>query len=199
MIAYQSYNQEPLNGEAARWVDQHLDELPLRLGYHMPDERNALAGYRRNERPPAAAPAASTGRHRPRRQRRRPAARAGKASLPLTNPLLTSLRGRQAAARNVRRPRKLTRTDRETSAMPPRCRTVFQSHCNETSWGRCTGEFLPPSGTNQTPFVAIAKSSRSLRGLVLAFVRKNARRSCRRAGVTSIPFLTPAFREPGWV
>jgi ubiquitin-protein ligase len=30
MIAYQSYNtKSPLNGEAARWVDQHVDELPL--------------------------------------------------------------------------------------------------------------------------------------------------------------------------
>ena len=30
LISYQSYNtKSPLNGEAARWVDQHLDELPL--------------------------------------------------------------------------------------------------------------------------------------------------------------------------
>jgi len=30
MIAYQSYNtKSPLNGEAARWVDQNLDRLPL--------------------------------------------------------------------------------------------------------------------------------------------------------------------------
>ncbi len=30
MLAYQSYNvKSPLNGEAARWVEQHLDELPL--------------------------------------------------------------------------------------------------------------------------------------------------------------------------
>ncbi len=30
MLAYQSYNvKSPLNGEAARWVELHLDELPL--------------------------------------------------------------------------------------------------------------------------------------------------------------------------
>ena len=30
MIAYQSYNtKSPLNGEAARWVEEHLDQLPL--------------------------------------------------------------------------------------------------------------------------------------------------------------------------
>lgn len=30
MLAYQSYNvKSPLNGEAARWVEEHLDELPL--------------------------------------------------------------------------------------------------------------------------------------------------------------------------
>ena len=30
MLAYQSYNvKSPLNGEAARWVDEHQDELPL--------------------------------------------------------------------------------------------------------------------------------------------------------------------------
>ena len=30
MLAYQSYNvKSPLNGEAARWVEEHLEELPL--------------------------------------------------------------------------------------------------------------------------------------------------------------------------
>jgi ubiquitin-protein ligase len=39
MIAYQSYNtRSPLNGEAARWVDQHLDELPLDPVSMMPDD-----------------------------------------------------------------------------------------------------------------------------------------------------------------
>jgi ubiquitin-protein ligase len=39
MIAYQSYNtKSPLNGEAARWVDQHLDELPLDPVSMMPDD-----------------------------------------------------------------------------------------------------------------------------------------------------------------
>jgi ubiquitin-protein ligase len=43
MIAYQSYNtKSPLNGEAARWVDQHVDELPLDPVSMMPDDAGAL-------------------------------------------------------------------------------------------------------------------------------------------------------------
>ena len=39
MIAYQSYNtKSPLNGEAARWVNDHLDELPLDPTSMMPDD-----------------------------------------------------------------------------------------------------------------------------------------------------------------
>jgi ubiquitin-protein ligase len=39
MISFQSYNtKSPLNGEAARWVDQHLDELPLDSVSMMPDD-----------------------------------------------------------------------------------------------------------------------------------------------------------------
>ena len=42
MIAYQSYNtKSPLNGEAARWVDQHVDELPLDPVSMMPDDAEA--------------------------------------------------------------------------------------------------------------------------------------------------------------
>ncbi len=45
MIAYQSYNtKSPLNGEAARWVDQHVDELPLDPVSMMPDDAGATAG-----------------------------------------------------------------------------------------------------------------------------------------------------------
>lgn len=44
MIAYQSYNtRSPLNGEAARWVDQHLDELPLDPVSMMPDDPGTAA------------------------------------------------------------------------------------------------------------------------------------------------------------
>ncbi|MHB1561997.1 MAG: ubiquitin-conjugating enzyme E2, partial [Isosphaeraceae bacterium] len=44
MIAYQSYNtKSPLNGEAARWVNQHLDELPLDPVSMMPDDPGAAA------------------------------------------------------------------------------------------------------------------------------------------------------------
>jgi ubiquitin-protein ligase len=44
MIAYQSYNtRSPLNGEAARWVDQHVDELPLDPVSMMPDDPGAPA------------------------------------------------------------------------------------------------------------------------------------------------------------
>jgi ubiquitin-protein ligase len=50
MIAYQSYNtKSPLNGEAARWVDQHQAELPLDPVSMMPDD----ATTSRAEAPPA--------------------------------------------------------------------------------------------------------------------------------------------------
>jgi ubiquitin-protein ligase len=39
MIAYQSYNtKSPLNGEAARWVDENLRDLPLDAVSMMPDD-----------------------------------------------------------------------------------------------------------------------------------------------------------------
>ena len=45
MIAYQSYNtKSPLNGEAARWVVEHLDELPLDPVSLMPDDASAGPG-----------------------------------------------------------------------------------------------------------------------------------------------------------
>ncbi len=45
MIAYQSYNtKSPLNGEAARWVDQHVDELPLDPVSMMPDDATVSSG-----------------------------------------------------------------------------------------------------------------------------------------------------------
>jgi ubiquitin-protein ligase len=53
MIAYQSYNtKSPLNGEAARWVDQHLEELPLDPVSMMPDDAGETA-------PPAPPPVAA--------------------------------------------------------------------------------------------------------------------------------------------
>lgn len=57
MLAYQSYNvKSPLNGEAARWVDEHQEELPL-------DRVSMIVEESRRESPeadddaPAAAPA----------------------------------------------------------------------------------------------------------------------------------------------
>jgi ubiquitin-protein ligase len=50
MIAYQSYNtKSPLNGEAARWVEQNLSRLPLDRVTMMVDEPDG-----RDARPPAA-------------------------------------------------------------------------------------------------------------------------------------------------
>ena len=41
MLAYQSYNvKSPLNGEAARWVEEHADELPLDDVSLLVEERN---------------------------------------------------------------------------------------------------------------------------------------------------------------
>lgn len=50
MLAYQSYNtKSPLNGEAARWVEQHLEELPL-------DRVNMTAHETPKKNPEPAAP-----------------------------------------------------------------------------------------------------------------------------------------------
>jgi ubiquitin-protein ligase len=55
MIAYQSYNtKSPLNGEAARWVDQHVDELPLDPVSMMPDDAMASSASAPISRPKAA-------------------------------------------------------------------------------------------------------------------------------------------------
>jgi ubiquitin-protein ligase len=44
LIAYQSYNtKSPLNGEAARWVDEHMDEVPLDPVSMMLDEEAVSA------------------------------------------------------------------------------------------------------------------------------------------------------------
>jgi ubiquitin-protein ligase len=71
MIAYQSYNtKSPLNGEAARWVDAHLDELPLDPIGMMPDDAEPSASTRparpaagaqakAHQRVPQSAPAAA--------------------------------------------------------------------------------------------------------------------------------------------
>jgi len=44
LLAFQSYNtKSPLNGEAARWVDTHLDRLPLDPVSLVPDELPVVA------------------------------------------------------------------------------------------------------------------------------------------------------------
>jgi ubiquitin-protein ligase len=58
MIAYQSYNtKSPLNGEAARWVDEHLHELPLDPVSMMPDsdEPTHAASRPQTQAPPVQA------------------------------------------------------------------------------------------------------------------------------------------------
>ena len=56
MIAYQSYNtKSPLNGEAARWVDENLDQLPLDP-VNMDAEELPAAAAPRPAPPPAAVP-----------------------------------------------------------------------------------------------------------------------------------------------
>jgi ubiquitin-protein ligase len=57
MISYQSYNtKSPLNGEAARWVSEHLDELPLD-GVSMDVEEPASAPAPPPRPAPSPAPA----------------------------------------------------------------------------------------------------------------------------------------------
>ena len=68
MIAYQSYNtRSPLNGEAARWVDQHVDELPLDPVSMMPDDEGAVATA-----VPSTSPPRPSRRHRLAAFRRHP-------------------------------------------------------------------------------------------------------------------------------
>ncbi len=64
MLAYQSYNtKSPLNGEAARWVEQHLEELPLdrvnMTAHETPEEpRSTIAANAAP--PPPVRPTSST-------------------------------------------------------------------------------------------------------------------------------------------
>jgi hypothetical protein len=56
MISYQSYNtKSPLNGEAARWVDEHVDELPLDPVSMMPDDAELPQPIARPQIQPLAA------------------------------------------------------------------------------------------------------------------------------------------------
>ena len=44
LLSYQSYNtKSPLNGEAARWVDEHMDELPLDSVSFVPNDSPVVA------------------------------------------------------------------------------------------------------------------------------------------------------------
>jgi len=68
MLAYQSYNvKSPLNGEAARWVDEHEDELPLDGVSLLPEERasESPAPVKRRSKPPVS-PAVRRGAKTPR-------------------------------------------------------------------------------------------------------------------------------------
>jgi ubiquitin-protein ligase len=57
LITYQSYNtKSPLNGEAARWVDENLDQVPLDAVSMMPDDGGASPS--RASAPPPLRPAA---------------------------------------------------------------------------------------------------------------------------------------------
>ncbi len=60
MLAYQSYNvKSPLNGEAARWVEQHLDELPLDPVSLLVEESETPAPSSVNEASPLVEPPAA--------------------------------------------------------------------------------------------------------------------------------------------
>ena len=105
MIAYQSYNtKSPLNGEAARWVDEHLDELPLDPVSMMPDDA-ATSSIDRGEAPrrrptaghgPIAQPAPPPA---PARGRREPGRLAGSRPLRRRLPRTTAVSPARSAAR----------------------------------------------------------------------------------------------------
>ena len=58
MLAYQSYNvKSPLNGEAARWVQEHVDELPLdKVSMLVDESKAAMSDPATNEFAPPASP-----------------------------------------------------------------------------------------------------------------------------------------------
>lgn len=67
MLAYQSYNvKSPLNGEAARWVEQHLEELPLDNVSLLVEETATDDFESANEEPVPRAAAAEAPRPAPR-------------------------------------------------------------------------------------------------------------------------------------
>ncbi len=66
MITYQSYNtKSPLNGEAARWVQSHLSELPLDKTNFMLDDVQPQLDGSGPQAPPMAIPLAATPRPAP--------------------------------------------------------------------------------------------------------------------------------------
>lgn len=60
MIAFQSYNiKSPLNGAAARWVEEHIDRLPVDKSSLLPPERPPSSPTVTPERTPSHKPAAT--------------------------------------------------------------------------------------------------------------------------------------------
>jgi ubiquitin-protein ligase len=116
MIAYQSYNtKSPLNGEAARWVDQHLDELPLDPVSMMPDD----ATPSRAEPPPVPARSSQSVRP-PSRPSERPAQ-----SVPSSSPAPAPV-GREIACPQCEATLQLRPELAGKQVRCLRCKTVFR-------------------------------------------------------------------------
>ena len=115
MIAYQSYNtKSPLNGEAARWVDQHLDELPLDPVSMMPDDAEQPQSVARHQMRSVAAVTTRRGRRlKPPQARPRPHEPPRHRSCAGSRRRIAILR-----ARNAGRPCASLRAGRQASALP---------------------------------------------------------------------------------
>jgi ubiquitin-protein ligase len=131
MIAYQTYNtKSPLNGEAARWVDQHVDELPLDPVSMMPDDATVSSSGAATTRPnppptraemPPAQPGSTRGGHptaRPAEWPTRPAASAA----PVPPPVGTEFACPQCGALLKLKPELAGKQVRCL-----RCKTVFRT------------------------------------------------------------------------
>ena len=111
MIAYQSYNtKSPLNGEAARWVDENLQRLPLDQAVMFVEDREGgrTAGAAVTPRPAPAVPRAWA---------------APADSIPVVPPLAGGAVPRQSAAAPPARPAPLGPT---ITVMCPDCQSRYR-------------------------------------------------------------------------
>jgi predicted Zn finger-like uncharacterized protein len=124
MISYQSYNtKSPLNGEAARWVDEHLDELPLDPVSMMPDDAELPQPIARPQTQP---PAALTPRRAPQAAPAHPQVTSAPPSVTAPLPSPAAQEDRHFACPQCRATLRVTPQLSGKQVRCLRCRTVFR-------------------------------------------------------------------------